>query len=114
MTNIVLALLQTAQVAPEESGQSGDLLSPNGGLMFWTLVTFVILFIILAKLVFPMITAAVETRETALEEAIEVAKRDREAADRALADKQSGMAAASNEAQKIIAEVRQVEEHVRA
>jgi len=114
MTNIVLALLQTAQVAPEESGQSGDLLSPNGGLMFWTLVTFVILFIILAKLVFPKITAAVEAREKALEEAIEGAKRDREAAARALADQQQQIEAARNEAQKIIAEGRQVGEKVRA
>src|SRR5207253_2203411 len=78
MHNLIFALLQAAQVAPEESGQSGDLLSPNGGLMFWTLVTFVILLIILGRLVFPKITAAVEAREKALEEAIEGAKRDRE------------------------------------
>src|SRR5437762_2143661 len=97
MTNIVLALLQTAQVAPEESGQSGDLLSPNGGLMFWTIVTFVILFIILAKLVFPKITAAVEAREKALEEAIEGAKRDREAAARALAEQQQMLERARRE-----------------
>ena len=101
MQNLIFALLQTAQVAPEESGQSGDLLSPNGGLMFWTLVTFVILLIILGKLVFPKITAAVEAREKALEEAIEGAKRDREAAAQALAEQQRQIEAARNEAQKI-------------
>ncbi|PYO77519.1 MAG: ATP synthase F0 subunit B [Gemmatimonadetes bacterium] len=114
MQNLIFALLQTAQVAPEESGQSGDLLSPNGGLMFWTLVTFVILLIILGKLVFPKITAAVEAREKALEEAIEGAKRDREAAAQALAEQQRQIEAARNEAQKIIAEGRQVGEKVRA
>jgi hypothetical protein len=46
MTTFVFALLQ--QAAPEESASSGDLLTPNGGLMFWTFVVFVILFIILA------------------------------------------------------------------
>ena len=114
MQNLILALLQTAQVAPEESGQSGDLLSPNGGLMFWTLVTFLILLAILGKLVFPKITAAVEAREKALEDAIEGAKRDREAAAQALAEQQKQIEAARNEAQKIIVEGRQVGEKVRA
>jgi F-type H+-transporting ATPase subunit b len=113
MQNLMFALLQTAQVAPEESAQSGDLLSPNGGLVFWTLVTFVIVLIILGKFVFPKITAAVEAREKALEEAIEMAKRDREAAAKALAEQQAQIEAARNEAQKIIAESRQVGEKVR-
>src|SRR5438270_13246750 len=114
MHPLIFAVLQGAQVAPEESGQSGDLLSPNGGLMFWTFVTFVILLVILGKLVFPKITAAVEAREKALEEAIEGARRDREAAAQARAEQQRQIEAARNEAQKIIAEGRQVGEKVRA
>jgi len=66
MPTLIFALLQQVAAAPEESAQSGDLLSPNGGLMFWTLVVFLILFAILGKLVFPKITAAVEAREKAL------------------------------------------------
>ena len=89
MTTFVFALLQQAvNAVPEEAAPSGDLLTPVGGLMFWTLVTFVILFAILGKLVFPKITAAVEAREKALEEAIEGAKADREAAAKALAEQQ--------------------------
>lgn len=114
MHPVIFTLLQTAQIAPEESGQSGDLLTPNGGLMFWTLVTFIILFVILARLVFPKITAAVEAREKALEDAIEGAKRDREAAAQALAEQQKQIEAARNEAQKIIVEGRQTGEQVRA
>jgi F-type H+-transporting ATPase subunit b len=114
MHNLILALLQTAQVAPEESGQSGDLLSPNGGLMFWTLITFVIVLVILGRFVFPKITAAVEAREKALEEAIEGAKRDREAAAQALAEQQRQIEAARNEAQKIIVEGRQIGDKLRA
>jgi F-type H+-transporting ATPase subunit b len=114
MHNLVFALLQAAEVAPEESAQSGDLLSPNGGLMFWTLITFLIVLFILGKLVFPKITAAVEAREKALEEAIEGAKRDREAAAVALAEQQRQIEAARNEAQKIIVEGRQIGEKVRA
>lgn len=114
MNPLIFALLQTAQVAPEESGQSADLLTPNGGLVFWTLVTFIILFIILARLVFPKITAAVEAREKALEDAIEGAKRDREEAAQVLAEQKRQIEAARNEAQKIIVEGRQTGEQVRA
>jgi F-type H+-transporting ATPase subunit b len=115
MTTLIFALLQHAATAvPEEAGPSGDLLTPVGGLMFWTLVTFVILFAILGKLVFPKITAAVEAREKALEEAIEGAKADREAAAKALAEQQKQIEAARVEAQKIIVEGRQIGDKLRA
>jgi len=114
MTTFVFALLQhTANAVPEEAAPSGDLLTPVGGLMFWTLITFLILFAILGKLVFPKITAAVEAREKALEEAIEGAKRDREEAARALAEQLKQIEGARVEAQKIIVEGRQAGEKVR-
>jgi F-type H+-transporting ATPase subunit b len=114
MTNLVFALLQHGAVAPEEAKQPVNLLSPSGGLMLWTLVIFLFLFFILGKFVFPKITAAVEAREKALEEAIEGAKRDREEAARALAEQQRQIEAARLEAQKIIVEGRQVGEKLRA
>jgi F-type H+-transporting ATPase subunit b len=115
MMTFIFALLQQTVTVPEgTTAPSGDLLSPAGGLMFWTLVIFLILFAILGKLVFPKITAAVEAREKALEEAIEGAKRDREEAARILAEQQKGIEAARVEAQKIIVEGRQAGEKVRA
>jgi F-type H+-transporting ATPase subunit b len=114
MTFIFAVLHQTVTVPEGTTAPSGDLLSPAGGLMFWTLVIFLILFAILGKLVFPKITAAVEAREKALEEAIEGAKRDREEAARILAEQQKGIEAARVEAQKIIVEGRQMGEKVRA
>ncbi|HVS59055.1 MAG TPA: hypothetical protein VHE82_00025, partial [Gemmatimonadaceae bacterium] len=118
MTPFVFTLLQHvatgANAVPEEAAPSGDLLTPNGGLMFWTLVIFLILFAILGKLVFPKITAAVEAREKALEEAIEGAKRDREEAARVLAEQLKGIEAARVEAQKIIVEGRQTGDKLRA
>jgi F-type H+-transporting ATPase subunit b len=80
MPILIFALLQATTTVPEESAPSGDLLSLNGGLMFWTLVVFLIVFAILGKLVLPKITAAVEAREKALDDAIEGAKWDREEA----------------------------------
>jgi F-type H+-transporting ATPase subunit b len=117
MTTFIFALLQEAangRIAPEESSHASNLLSPNGGLMFWTLVVFLLLLFILGKFVFPKITASVEAREKALEEAIEGAKRDREEAARALAEQQRQIEAARVEAQKIIVEGRQVGEKLRA
>lgn len=114
MKPLIFALLQHAPVAPEESAQSGNLLSPNGGLMFWTLIVFLFLFFILGRFVFPKITAAVEAREKALEEAIEGAKRDREEAARALAEQLRQIEGARGEAQKIIVEGRQIGEKLRS
>ena len=118
MTTFIFALLQhvptAANALPEEASPSGDLLTPTGGLMFWTLIIFLILFAILGKLVFPKITAAVEAREKALEEAIEAAKRDREEAARALAEQLKQIEAARVEAQKIIVDGRQMGETLRA
>lgn len=115
MHTFVFALLQHGPAA--EAGEATakvNLLSPSGGLMFWTLVIFLILFAILAKLVLPKILAAVEAREKALEDAIEGAKRDREEASRMLADQQRQIEAARAEAQKLIVEGRQTGEKLRA
>ena len=114
MTNFIFALLQHAVEAPEGAAGGGGLLSLKGGLMFWTLVVFMFLFFILGKFVFPKITAAVEARERALEEAIEGAKRDREEAALALAEQLRQIEGARVEAQKIIVEGRQTGEKLRA
>jgi F-type H+-transporting ATPase subunit b len=114
MHAVIFALLQTAQVAPVESEHSGDLLTPNGGLMFWTFIVFIFLLVVLGKFVFPKITASVEERERSLEAAIQAAKRDREEAATMLAEQQRQIEASRQEAQKIIVEGRQVGEKLRA
>lgn len=109
MHNLILLL----QTVPEEATPKANLLSPNGGLMFWTLVIFLILFFVLGKFVFPKITAAVEAREKALEDAIEGAKRDRDEAAKYLEEQRLGIEAARNDAQKILAEGRSMGEKLR-
>lgn len=115
MTLPIFAFLQHGPAAAAgEATAKVNLLSPSGGLMFWTLVIFLILFAILGKLVLPKILAAVEAREKALEDAIEGAKRDREEASRMLADQQRQIETARAEAQKLIVEGRQTGEKLRA
>ena len=109
MTSLNLLL----QAIPEETAKP-SLLSPSGGLMFWTLVVFLMLLFVLGKFVFPMITAAVEAREKALEDAIEAAKKDREEAKKYLEEQRQQVEAARNDAAKIITEGRSMGEKLRA
>jgi F-type H+-transporting ATPase subunit b len=83
-------------------------------LMVWTLITFLAAFFALRKWAFPPMFKAVEAREKALEEAIEGAKRDREAASALLAEQQRQLDAARGEAQKFMADARLASEKVRA
>src|SRR5262249_27637209 len=97
----------------EAAGGGGGLMSLQVNLMFWTLLIFAILYFILKKFAFGPITAAVEAREKALEDAIEGAKRDREEAARLLQSHQASLDAARGEAQKLIADGRSVAEKMR-
>jgi F-type H+-transporting ATPase subunit b len=109
----IVAMPASALAAAEETART-DLLSPNTGLMFWTLLIFVALWLILTRYAFKPITAAVEAREQALREAIEAATRDREAAARLLEEQRAHIDSTRNEAQRIIAEGRATAEKLRA
>jgi F-type H+-transporting ATPase subunit b len=110
MTNLVWA----APAAAAEAGGGGGLVSLQVNLMFWTLVIFGLLFLILRKWAFPAILGAVEARERALADAIEGARRDREAAAKILEEHKVQLEGARAEAQKLIADARQVAEKSRA
>lgn len=109
-TNLLLRIQEHAPAA----GGGGGLMSLQVNLMFWTLVIFGVLFFILRKWAYPAILSSVEAREKALEEAIEGAKRDREAAATLLADHKAQIDGARNEAQKLIGDGRAVAEKMRA
>jgi F-type H+-transporting ATPase subunit b len=82
--------------------------------MIWTLIIFALLFFVLKRFAFPPILGAVEARERALEEAIEGAKRDRDAAARLLAEQQAALDATRGEAQQLLAQARTAGERLRA
>jgi F-type H+-transporting ATPase subunit b len=113
MTTLALSLLALLQHDAEGAASPG-IMSIQLNLMFWTLVIFVILWILLQKLAFPAILGAVEAREKALEEAIEAAKKDRDEAARILADHRTQLEGARGEAQKLIADARGLAEKMRA
>ena len=111
---VLTLLVSTAAAAQEhEGGGSVNLLAPNAGLMFWTLVIFVLLFVLLSRLAFPKLIGAVEARERALQQMIDDAKRDREEAARLVAEHRRQIEEARGEAQRIITEGRATAEHMR-
>lgn len=100
-------------IAAAVQEEKADLLSPNGGLMFWTIVIFVLLLLLLSKFAFKPMLAAVEAREKSLQDALDSAKRDREEAQRVLADHRAQLEKARGEAQKLIADGRATAEKLR-
>jgi F-type H+-transporting ATPase subunit b len=112
LTLTFAALPAAAQEAAQEEPRRG-LLDPHAGLMFWTLLIFVALWLVLRKYAFPAIFAAVEARERALEEAIASAKRDREEAAKLLEEHRRQIDAARADAQRLIAEGAKAGEKIR-
>ncbi len=111
---LLVATLATPALASEAEAPKGGLLSPVGGLMFWTLLVFAILFFVLSKFAFGPIVGAVAAREEALRDAMDQAKADRDAAAASLAEQKKQLDAARADAQKIIADGRVTAERMRA
>ncbi len=111
---VILSLLATMPVAAQGAHEAPPkLLSPNTGLMFWTLVIFVVLMLVLTRFAFKPLTAAVEAREKALEDAIEAARRDREEAAALLAEHRQLVKQGHEDAQRFVVEGRAAGEKVR-
>jgi len=110
----ILSLSPVGLLAQEAEGGTRQFMKPDTGLMFWTLVIFVVLLFILSKFAFGPLTKAVEARERTLQEALDSAKADRDAAAKLLAEHQAQIEAARGEAQKLIADGRGVAEKMRS
>jgi F-type H+-transporting ATPase subunit b len=78
------------------------LISPNVGLMVWTLLLFGISLVILRKLAFPRIAEVLDRRQKAIEESIEAAERTRKEADELLAEYRERLKEARQQAEEIL------------
>ncbi|HYV97262.1 MAG TPA: F0F1 ATP synthase subunit B [Gemmatimonadaceae bacterium] len=100
-------------MAQEGEATNTNLLAPNTGLMFWTLVVFAGFVFIMYKAFWPLMNDSVDQRIKSLKDALDSAKRDREESARLLAEHKAQLEGARNEAQKIIADGRAVAEKMR-
>src|ERR671920_2307573 len=107
MTSAILILAQ-AESAEEES--SNFLVSPNVGLMIWTLLAFVVALLVLRKYAWPAITQALDKRQRAIEESIDTAERARADAAELLEEYRQRLREARAQADDIVARARKAGE----
>jgi F-type H+-transporting ATPase subunit b len=96
-------------IAASDSGGS-FLVSPNVGLMIWTLLVFGISMYILGKFAFPRIAEALDRRQKAIEESIDAAERTRTEAEKILSEYRERLAEARGQADEIVARARKTGE----
>src|ERR1700716_4081835 len=86
------------------------LITPNVGLMVWTLLLFGISMYVLWKLAFPRISEALDKRQRAIEESIERAERTRAEARQLLEEYRERLREARGQAEEIIERARRAAE----
>ena len=86
------------------------LIKPGVGLMIWTLLVFGATMLLLKRLAFPAISAALDRRQKAIEESIDTAERTRAEADQILAEYRERLKEARAQAEEIVQRARQAAE----
>jgi F-type H+-transporting ATPase subunit b len=92
------------------SSSGNFLVSPNVGVMLWTLVAFGITVVLLARLVFPRISEALAKRQKAIEDSIDSAQRTREEAETLLGEYRQRLHEARAQSDEIVQRARQTAE----
>jgi F-type H+-transporting ATPase subunit b len=92
------------------SSSGNFLVSPNVGVMLWTLVAFGITVVLLARLVFPRISEALAKRQQAIEDSIDSAQRTREEAETLLGEYRERLHEARAQSDEIVQRARHTAE----
>jgi F-type H+-transporting ATPase subunit b len=95
-------------IAAADSGNF--LVTPNVGVMIWTLIAFGIALWVLKRYAFPRIGEALDRRQRAIEESIDAAERTKVEAEQLLAEYRERLAEAREQAEEIIARARKAAE----
>ena len=112
----VLATIATFLVASAESGASEEegggsfLVSPDLGLMIWTVILFFATMFVLYKFAFPPIAEALEKRANAVRENIEASEKTRAEADELLSEYRQRLKEAREQADDIVVRARKASE----
>jgi F-type H+-transporting ATPase subunit b len=89
------------------------MLEVNGGLLAWTVLTFVLLLVVLKKVAWGPILDALDARENEIKDALNAAEKAREEAERVSSDYEDSIRKAQAEAQRIISEAKTAGEKVK-
>jgi F-type H+-transporting ATPase subunit b len=93
-------------LAAEEGGGGSFLVSPNVGLMIWTLLAFGLTLFLLNKLAFPRIAEALDRRRLTIEKSLDDAARSKQEADELLEEYRARLREAREQAEDITARAR--------
>ena len=107
MLTLTIAALQEPHAAPGP-------LTVEWGLMFWTIVVFLLLLAVLWRYAYPALLGAVEARERALQEQLDEAERNRAESARLLEEHKKLLAEARTQAHGLLVEARTSAEKERA
>ncbi len=107
----VISLIAALPLAAAEGGAAEEeggsfLVSPNVGLMVWTLIVFTISLYVLKKVVYPRIQEMLDKRQNAINESIEAAQTTRKQAEELLREYRERLAEAREQAEEILARAR--------
>ncbi len=105
-----MAPLASIVSAPLAASSSSWLITPNVGLMVWTLLVFGISLFILVKAVFPRIREALDVRRAAIDESIDSAERSRQEAEDLLVEYRERLKEARAQSEEIVQRARQTAE----
>src|SRR3712207_759798 len=100
----VLLIAQETHGGEEEGGSF--LVSPNVGLMIWTLVAFAATLYLLNRFAFPRIAEALDRRRRAIEDSIDAAERSKAEADELLTEYRARLREAREQAEDITTRAR--------
>ena len=89
------------------------LLDPHVGLIIWTIITFLVVLLVLKKFAWPQLLASLDEREKRISDALAAAEQARQEAEEVLREHRQKIAAAEEEARKIVAEARAAGANVR-
>ena len=114
MLTAIITALPIAQAHTAEEESSNFLVSPDVGLMIWTVLAFLVAFFVLRKYAFPAISNALEKRQRLIEDSIDTAERTRSEAEELLAEYRERLKEARAQAEEIVARARKAgEQHER-
>ena len=105
-------ILAAAEGAATEEKSGSFLVSPDVGLMIWTLLVFFISLYLLRKLAFPRIQEALDKRQRLIEDSIDTAARTKAEADALLQEYRERLKEARKQAEEIVAKSRKSAETV--
>ncbi len=95
-------------------GEKGGLLDINPGLIFWTIVTFILLLFLLKKVAWKPMLEALKQREDTIRDALEKSQQAKIEAEKILEENKKNLALAEEQTKKIIDEGKEFSNKLKA